>query len=401
MTPARKEPDKNTYSGRFVAQLGLNAAWTYFLAATGLIVIVAIIAGLVLAVKSLASWWFSCTDATEKAAEKTKMLQDITEKYKNSLKETVDEHKKMIDTINKWNEAAKSPAQKAAERGAELQNAINEPIRLQQEINKMQAIVKGKEEHIAVLQKDNNKKNAEHLAEQLKILDETKTRLQELQDIQSKSKPLTAEAKEAWEASNRKNFAADAGLDITERMSNDAVLDSKIEAIKAAIERNDQRNELTAKETQIAIDNMIADYRKAEGVDEMVKPFKTAGDILDENNNRLKKWLDDGIINAAEYANGLKRASDKFANTAGIDKFFDVSDTLEGRQAALAETFANMEIYAKHAGKTGKELADAQQKAAKAMLGQTEAGKMLQDAMEAIGPATDRLFFQLADHSIP
>jgi hypothetical protein len=368
-----------------LAQLGLNAAMMANPILLPLALIAAAISAIVAGITLMWTWWNSSANAATKTAEKTKMLQNATEAYKNSLRDTVEEHKKMLGVMDKIREAALTPAQKAANRATELQNVIDEPRRLQEQVNRLQTEIATRKKLIA------NQTDKDTIASLNERNEAAMKTLKDLQDMQSKLKPLTQVEIAAQQTANRKAFAQDMGFDTAQRLDNTAALEAKIEALKTIIATNDQRNQMTIKETDNAIKNMVADYRKAEGIDKIVEPFRTAGDILEADNTKLKQWLDLGAINAGEYANGLKRAAESFKKSSGVDKFLDVSNTLVARQAALDQQFAALEDLHRRKMITEEQLIGAQQKAAEAMLAQSESGKLIQDAMEALRPASDKL----------
>lgn len=358
-------------------QIGLNAVTFIYFGLIG-----GALALLVAAISLAVSWWYSASDATEKAAEKTKMLQDATEAYKNTLQGTVDEHKKMADLIAKHNEAAKSPAQKAADSQAELQRMIEEPKRLQQDIVRMEAEIDNRKKLIA------NTKDTEAVAELKARNEEAVKTLGELKEIQSRATPLTAEGAKHAQKEAAKAYAQATNLNIDAIRSADEVFNSQLDAIEIAI----NKNLMNFEQVDNALKNVVAEYRKAEGIDALVAPFKTAKDILDGTNAKLKHWLDEGVINAQEYANGLKRAFDKFkkdtVSELGIgslitekrDPFSQFDFDTTKLKTALDRGAITLEEYniglknSLDSLKTG-----------------TEAGKMVAKAMELVTPATERL----------
>ncbi|MDR1180942.1 MAG: hypothetical protein LBL13_03055 [Bacteroidales bacterium] len=336
-----------------------------------LLAIAGLIYGIVKAFQYFRQSSVEAQEAAQRAVEKTEMLKNVTEKYKNSLRETVDEHKKMLDVMNKIQEAAKTPVEKASDRAAELQKAINEPKQLQEKINALTAEIETKKKLIA---NTTDKGTIESLKERNEEAIQT---LKKLQDIQAKIPTLTQAQIANQQALNRKEFAQDAGLDISEKLSNYDTLMKQMDTIKEVIKRNDQANEMTVKETQNAIDNAVKNFRQAEGVEKMVEPFKTASDILNETNNKLKLWSSDGIINAQEFSNATKRAADAFAQATGIKKYFEKVETLQ-------DVCSNMAIYAQQMNLSQEDLIAAQDKAKAAFEKQAESYSLYQKAQDAL-----------------
>ena len=356
-------------SAWLVAQIGLNVAWTYFLAATGVGLILVVLAAAVTVVTALTMGWWknkdaiketedrlkALEDATQKAAERFRQLRDAAYNTLESLKEPLE---KFIDKMNEIRElggdwkmiAAAKIEYKDTQYGDLLKKQISA-------IEKFENITKQVAEDLKPDPLLGNKfrNNISRInpgeAENIRVNAE-----KQLRD----SLGIVRENEKLREQADALARALKAGV-ITQQEYNAAMLKAREQwdpAMKAQIE--------AAKQHEAAQKRLADEQEKAAAeFQNLVKQFKGMGKTPVESFKELS--VDLRRVRVALAPAEFKAATDKLladlANGLGVSKY--LADALTPAQK-LAETYRNLEIYAREAGLSTKELAKAKERARKA-----------------------------------
>ncbi|MDR1181124.1 MAG: hypothetical protein LBL13_04015 [Bacteroidales bacterium] len=364
-----------------LAQLGLNAVMSanpIFLALTLILsAIMLIVAGIAM----IYTWWNSTADATAKSEERVKMLQKATEAYKNTLQDIVEEHKKILDYTNKVQEAAKTPTQKAADRAKQLQEAIDEPVRLQKQVDLINADIERKKNLMKTIRRK------EDIEEIKKRIEEAQKTVEQLQKAQSKIKPMTATQKAFQEAENLKAEIND--RDLTKYMPKI----TPSEELTRAINEINATKGLTEKVRQAMMSNAQKAFDEADETTKNVKKIRESLQKPIDKFYELSKQLESvkDKLSKSELAEAQKKYVEDLKSQLGVSKYLESSNSLINAQNNLSKVYENLIQYANATNMSDKQLAEAKRKAAKDILGQTEHAKLLYDAMDKLKPIETKI----------
>jgi hypothetical protein len=351
-----------------------NAAM--FASPIGLIVlaITAIIALIAAIIVSVGIWnwlWGSTVDNADQTARKVDMLNNATEKYKNHLKEILDYHKQQLSYTEKIRDAIQTPAQKAAQRKKELQNAIDEPQNIKKDIDLLSVEIEQRRQLIRIT---TDKDAKEALIERNKEAIKT---MRELEDIQSKMKPLTSAEIEFQHKEIVRLEMEDRGIAkyVTEPTAAEKAINAKKnldEIFDTNLFFNKNYNEM--------LDNIVNEFKDSLGIAKTpIKAFeesyKKLTDAIDHFNDNItdasKKLTDDEIIQAKQ------KLLDQLKIDLKIDKYLDFSDTTEARAKLIKQLNENIDLYAEKAGLSYEEINAAKLKMETEVISKTVYGKYI------------------------
>ncbi len=372
-------------SAWIVAQLGLNSAMTYFVALTVVLPLIAAAIWLIVeGVKWMWQWFNSSRKEAELSEEAAKKLQEVSEKYRNGLRETIELHKGMTEAINKYHDAAKTPAQITADRNRQLQDLIEEPLRLKKQIDDLTADIESRKKLIA------NQTQKGVKDELLARNEEAIKTLNELQEMQSKLKPMTQETIAAYNAETLANemskrdvakylpqITAQEELDRATREIEELLATGKIDLAK--------RNAM--------LDSAVQTFEQNDEAKKLIGKFsdmiKTPIQGFTELSEQLRSVRD--AMEPQDFAAAKQKLLDDLKSQMGIAKYFEDADSLAGRQNSLSEFYAILEQYAQASGWAESELLDAKRRAAKSLEQQSDVGRLMLEATEKLKPVAQKL----------
>jgi hypothetical protein len=319
----------------------------------GIVVLLAAIVAIVYVIVRLFTWWGdSATEATEKAAQKTEMLNDITEKYKKNLAGIIDYYKQQLDYIKQVKEAAQTPEQKTVQRRQELQNAVNTPQDIAIETSKQKELIETSEKLIRNIRGAADQETIDSFKERLK---EAKQRLKELQEIQANIKPLTQVEIEIKRKEIIQLELQDRDLAKYLPKSTEAEellrVYSEVEKMRVSEGLLDDINKLTDEQKAIkdnldmVVKNAKAEFLKIFGkLESPVESFNKSIESLNDLAANVKAF--GKAFDADELHEAKKYLFDQLKKDLGIEKFFNnETNTIEGYRNVLETNLKNIEIY--------------------------------------------------------
>jgi hypothetical protein len=347
-----------------IMQMALTISTLLYIALWALVAIavVAVIVGVVLLVR----WFMSSGDAAERAAQKTEMLKNVTESYKNSLKEILDYHNKTADVMDKMRDAALTPAQRASQRQQELQNVINEPTRIQNDIDRLQTEIENRKKLIAGTRDTETK---DSLTERNKEAIET---LKKMQELQSKIKPLTKVEIEVRQKEIIQLEMKERGIDKYQNQTTAAqTLQSAISNINAMFDAG----KIDYRQLNEMLQNAAGEFMNFIGVSQ--SPLEAFHGLTDQLNS-VKD-----VLSPNDFKSAKQKLLDDLRKGLGVDKYFDQSDTVTAKKELLDKMRENIRLYAKEAGLKEDDIKAAEEKLHNEVKSQGELGSVWQDVLKA------------------
>jgi DNA repair exonuclease SbcCD ATPase subunit len=305
-------------------------------------------------------------DAAERAAQKTEMLKNVTESYKNSLKEILDYHTKTADIMDKMREAALTPAQRASQRQQELQNAINEPTKLQNDIDRLQTEIENRKKLIANTRDTETK---DSLTERNNEAIET---LKKMQELQSKIKPLTKVEIEVRQKEIIQLEMKERGIGKYQNQTTAAqTLQSAVSNINAMFDAG----KIDYRQLNEMLQNAAGEFMNFIGVSQ--SPLEAFHGLTDQLNS-VKD-----VLSPNDFKSAKQKLLDDLRKGLGVDKYFDQSDTVTAKKELLDKMRENIRLYAKEAGLKEDDIKAAEEKLQTEVKSQGELGSVWQDVLKA------------------
>ncbi|MCL2710271.1 MAG: hypothetical protein FWE95_05270 [Planctomycetaceae bacterium] len=436
------------------AQLGLNAAWTYFLASTGIGLILVAIAGIAAGVASLISGFASTSNKIQECADRTAAFRD-------RIREVIDASKTMATEQQRYLDAQMTSIEKYAAGLANINKMLNQKHVLQIQID---AVGQEASRVFAEAAKA-NKKDAAKLWEQYEKLLEDQV---ELEKLWRESLKFTEKRAKAAREEERLNYLKNQyGSLIEETMTAQErytktlaqlekdfrVMDGGVKRVKWEEEELIRKNATEQWRSQLGIEKsdaaklhermkelddalkakVIKDHEYASAVQKakeqwdpatkaaieatkklaqaqeraaaefqnLVNKFKGMGKTPIESFKELSVDLRrvQDALSPAEFAAAKNKLLSDLANGLGIAQY--LADAATPAQQ-LAQTYKNLEAYAREANLSTQQLTDAQNRAKTALEKQSEYYNLYQkaqDSMLTVQQKLNRELTRIADEA--
>ena len=320
-------------SAWLVAQLGLNTAWTYFLASTGIGLILVAVAGIAAGVASLLSGFSQTSNEIQKCTDRTNAFRD-------AIKDVIAVSRSMVDEQKRYLEAQMTGLEKYEARLKNIDQLLTLPKRLEQERLRISSEIRTVEESLQKLDRQKNKDLAAQLNQQLDGLWEDRKTLEK---TITEARKFNGQAAIAAKNQERLEYLKGRYSNLIEKtMTAQEQYTDTLERIKEDLKLGEQG--FQNKEVSVILANAKQRLRDQLGIAE------SPAALLAKQMDALQFALDKKIISDVEYAEAVQRAKEQW--DPAMKTSIEAAKNLAREQERLAAEFKNMVDRFKGMGKT-------------------------------------------------
>ncbi|MDR2757613.1 MAG: hypothetical protein LBC20_18135 [Planctomycetaceae bacterium] len=300
-------------AGWLIAQLGLNTAWTYFLASTGIGLILVAIGGIVYGLIKLVQWLGSGTSAAEQMKEEIKAMEAQTAAFRDKIGESIDRYRELNNLARQYHEDNLTDIQKYENKLKEIDEVMNRQNTAKSAMSQLN--VKQNELEVA-LDKAKSSGETERMESLQKQIDNIAADKAALKKEMDKSPALSAA--DALSAKEKERAALLQGRfgDLLQQTFTPQQEYAKTISDLAVLT---QKGLVTEAEQQLITANALKKRNEAIigslGIGELIKTPETAQDIYNKNIANLQTALESGVITQAQYNTGITNALKRFNET--------------------------------------------------------------------------------------
>jgi hypothetical protein len=385
------------------AQLGLNTAWTYFLASTGIGLILVAIGGIVYGIIKLVQWLTSGSSAAEQMKETIKATEEQTAAFRDRIGESIDRYKELNNLARKYHEDNLTDLQKYENKLKEIDEVMNRQHVADAAMTQLNAKQK---ELQAVLDQATNQDQIDSLQKQIDNIVADKAALQKERDQSpAMSAADAAAAKEQERAAllhgrfgnlleqtlTPQQKYAQTMADLAELTQRGLVTEAERQQIAANALKRFNETDASVLAAKKKADELASAQQKLidrfKGMQTLppVAAFDAFSAELRSVRNKLKP---------EEFAAAQQKMLDELAGGLGIADWVNPKqrETLESVQQKVLDYYNKLDGL----GKATFDLAAAQQRVTESFEKQAENYALYQKAQDALIPAQQKLADALA-----
>jgi ABC-type transporter Mla subunit MlaD len=358
-----------------VAQLGLNTAWTYFLASTGIGLILVAIGGIVYGIMKLVQWLSSGKSAAEQMKDEIKAMEDQTAAFRDKIGESIDRYRELNNLARKYHEDNLTGLQKYENKLKEIDEVLNRQNVAESAMSQLDAKQNELQTALDKATSAGETERMESLQKQIDKIVEDKAALQKERD---QSPAMSAADAAAAKEKERVALLQGRFGDLLEQ-----TLTPQQEYAKTIFDLAllTQKGLVTEAEQQLITANALKKRNEAMigslGIGELIETPETAQNIYDKNIANLQTALESGVITQEQYNTGMANALKRFNETdtatleakkqaggfaAAQQKLVDKFKGMETLSPVAAFESLSAELQSVRDKLKPEELADAQQK---------------------------------------
>ena len=385
------------------AQLGLNTAWTYFLASTGIGLILLAIGGIVYGIIKLVQWLTSGSSAAEQMKETIKATEEQTAAFRDRIGESIDRYKELNNLARKYHEDNLTDLQKYENKLKEIDEVMNRQNVADAVMNQLNAKQK---ELQAILDQATNQDQIDSLQKQIDNIVADKAALQKERD----QSPAMSAADAA--AAKEKERAALLHGRFGNLLEQTLTPQQKYAQTMADLAELTQRGLVTEAERQQIAANALKRFNETDA--SVLAAKKKADELASAQQKLIDRFKGmqtlppvaafDAFsaelrsvrakLKPEEFAAAQQKLLDDLANGLGIADFVNPQqrETLESVQQKVLDYYNKLDSL----GKATFDLAAAQQRVTESFEKQAENYALYQKAQDALIPAQQKLADALA-----